>query len=360
MTIKTANQGIMQITPYKGGDSKLANVDRIIRLASNECPHGASPKAIEAMQKAAVESHRYPDGLAKELRTALAEYYDIKEEQILCGSGSDEILALACNAFISEGDESIYTEHGFLMYRISTLCNGGIPVPVKEINLKADVDAILAAVTSKTKIVFIANPNNPTGSYISKNELHRLHAGLPKDVLLVVDGAYREYVELEDYSDGRELVSHGNVLITGTFSKMFGLGGMRVGWGYASPKIIDIMNRVRGPFNVNAMALAGATAALKDIQWQEKIVSENNMLISTLTSAFTEMGITVYPSAGNFLLLDFATKEKAIAVDTYLREKGVIVRQTSSYGLSTCLRMTIGAKDDMEYVVAKVKEALNI
>ncbi len=356
MVMTPANKAILEITPYKGGDSKLSNVDKIYRLASNECPYGPSPKAVALMQEIASTSHRYPDGGAHELRQELALSYGIEQEQIICGAGSDEILSFICAAYVSPGDEVIYTEHGFLMYRISTLVNGGTPVSVAEKGLKADIDTIIAAVTENTKVVFIANPNNPTGSYLTKAELAELHAQLPKHILLVIDGAYREYVDKVDYSDGCELVASGNVMVTGTFSKAFGLGGLRVGWGYASPEILDILNRIRGPFNVSGIALAAATASLKDKEWLNKVVEENNKLIPYVTEQLEKISLKAYPTVGNFILVDFGEDDKAIAADEYLRENGVIIRRVAAYGLPSCLRITIGTKEDMDFVIANLTE----
>lgn len=243
--------GIMDIAPYKGGSSHVEGVDEIIKLSSNENPLGPSPAAKAAFRDAAESLHRYPSDDHAALREAIAEVHGLDPERIVCGAGSDEIIALLCQAYAGPGDDVIYTEHGFLMYRISSLAAGATPVAVPERERVADVDAILAACSDDTKLVFIANPNNPTGTMIGGNELTRLVEGLPPQTLLVLDGAYAEYVE--GFDGGREFVeTHDNVVMTRTFSKIYGLGALRVGWGYAPKDVVDVLNRVRGPFNVNA------------------------------------------------------------------------------------------------------------
>lgn len=348
----------MQIQPYKGGDAKLDGIKRVIRLASNECSYGASPRAIEAIENAAREAHLYPDGGSQALRSALETRFGFHKDQLVCGSGSDEIISLLISAFVAEGEEVLYSQHGFLMYKISTLANGGVPKTAKEVGLKTSIENMLAAITEKTKMIFIANPNNPTGSYLTKDELHQLHAGIPENIILVVDAAYREYVTLEDYSDGTELVEKGNVVVTGTFSKLFGLGGLRVGWGYSSPEIIDILNRVRGPFNVNAIAQHAAIAALEDVEWQEKMVALNKDVLSRFSQRINGLGLKIYPSAANFVLVDFGSEKAAQHMDSELRKRGVITRLVSSYGLPSCLRITIGTGEEMTITADYIEKVL--
>ena len=257
--------GILEITPYVGGKAEAKGAARTIKLSANESALGPSPKAIAAIEAAALEAHRYPDGGTDRLRAAIAERFELDPAQIVCGSGSDELIHLLTFAYAGPGEEVIYSAHGFLMYRLSALGTGATPVAAPESNLRTDVDAILAAVTSRTRMVFIANPNNPTGSYITADELSRLHAGLPDDVVLVIDAAYAEYVHRDDYTSGQELVDRAdNVVMTRTFSKLFGLGALRLGWAYGSPAIVDVLHRVRGPFNVNSLAQTAGVAALED------------------------------------------------------------------------------------------------
>ena len=341
------NKSVLNISPYvpgKHGEEQDGHTP--LKLSANESALGPSPKAIEALAAMADQAHRYPDGGASNLREALALRYDLLAEQFVCGAGSDEVIVLTCQAYLAPGDEVLYPDHGFLMYKISALAAGGVPTTAPETNLRTDVQALLAAVTERTKIVFLANPNNPTGSYITRQELADLHAGLPPHVLLVIDGAYREYVEQPDFSTGLELVEAGaeNVLVTGTLSKIFGLGGLRVGWGYGAPHLVDVLNRVRGPFNVSVPAMDAAAAALGDTAFEERVRRLNNDQLGPLTQRLMGMGLHVYPSVGNFLLIDFGDEARRIAVDEGLQAQGMFIRQVAAYGLPTCLRMTLGTE----------------
>ena len=368
MTGPTPTPSILEITPYVPGKhapagartSAGAPAPLPLKLSANESALGPSPKAIAALEAQAARAHRYPDGDATELRAALAERYQVPANQLVCGAGSDELIALTCQAYLAPGDEVLYPEHGFLMYKISALAAGGTVKTAPERGLRTDVAALLAAVSDKTKIVFLANPNNPTGSYITRRELADLHAGLPPHVLLVVDGAYREYVAQPDYSSGIELVSAPaqNVLVTGTLSKIFGLGGLRVGWAYGPPPLIDILNRVRGPFNVNALALAAATAAVQDRAFEARVRQLNNDQIGPLTQGLQDLGLSVYPSVGNFLLIDFGEEARRLRIDAALQAQGIFIRQVAAYGLPTCLRMTIGTQGENARVLTALSELL--
>ncbi len=250
----SAQPGIMQIAPYEGGKATLSGVDNVIKLSSNENPLGASEAAVEAVQHAARKMHRYPSTDHRALREAIGKTHGLDSERVICGSGSDEIIAFLCQAYAGPGDEVIHTEHGFAMYRISALAAGATPVEAPERDRVTDVDAILAACTDRTRLVFIANPNNPTGTMIGEADVARLASGLPPQVLLVLDGAYAEFVD--GFDGGAGLVdARDNVVMTRTFSKLYGLGGMRIGWGYGPAPVIDVLNRVRGPFNLSGAAL---------------------------------------------------------------------------------------------------------
>ncbi|MDQ0317091.1 histidinol-phosphate transaminase [Amorphus orientalis] len=343
-----ARPGVMAIAPYVPGKSKGSRVRTYHKLSSNETPLGPSPKAVEAYKTAASHLELYPDGSTAELREAIAGAMGINPAQIICGNGSDDLLGMITHAYIGEGDETIFTEHGFLMYRIVTLAAGGTPVVIPETDKKADVDAILAAVTPRTKIVFLANPNNPTGTYLPQSEVRRLHAGLPKNVVLVLDAAYAEYVRRNDYEAGIELVGQSeNVIMTRTFSKVHGLAALRVGWAYGPEHMIDALNRIRGPFNINAPGLAAATAAIKDRAFLEAAVDHNAKWLPWLTEAFTELGIEVTPSVGNFLLLNFPEGSglTAEAADLFLLEEGIVLRRLEPYNLPNALRMSIGSEE---------------
>lgn len=349
--------GVMDISPYVGGDSKIEGVERVIKLASNEGAFGPSPKAIEAMETAAQTIHRYPDGGATALREAIAKRFGLDADRIVCGAGSDELLSLLTYTYAGPGDEVLYTEHGFLIYPIAAKAAGATPVKAPETNLKANVEALLDAVTDKTRIVFVANPNNPTGTYLTHTELTMLRAGLPEDVLLVIDAAYAEFVSRNDYTPGIELVNAGqNTVMTRTFSKIFALGGLRVGWGYFPTEIADVMNRVRGPFNTSAAAQAAAIASLEDQSFQEQALAHNLAWVEKTETALNELGIDTTGSVGNFVLARFGEVSTAEKADAFLRERGIIVRRVSSYGLPDCLRVSIGAADEMEAFLSAMRE----
>lgn len=345
--------GIMDIAPYKGGSSHVEGVDEIIKLSSNENPLGPSPAAIAAFRDSSENLHRYPSDDHKALREAIAEVHGLDPERIVCGAGSDEIIALLCQAYAGPGDDVIYTEHGFMMYRISALAAGATPVAVPERERVADVDAILSACSDDTKLVFIANPNNPTGTMIGGNEVTRLVEGLPPQALLILDGAYAEYVE--DFDGGREFVeSRDNVVMTRTFSKIHGLGGLRVGWGYAPKDVVDVLNRVRGPFNVNSAALAAAEAAVRDTAYSEHCRSENARWRDWLAAELATLGVASDRSYGNFVLARLADRDEAVACDNYLKARGLIARQVAGYGLPNALRITVGDERACRKVVTAV------
>ncbi|HHK74436.1 MAG TPA: histidinol-phosphate transaminase, partial [Rhizobiales bacterium] len=298
--------GVLQINPYVGGKSGAEQDGPVYKLSSNETPLGPSPRAIEAFTRAGQNLELYPDGGAYALREAIAQRYGLNIERIVCGAGSDEILSLLAQAYLSPGDEAIYSEHGFLMYKIAILSNGGVPVIAPEKDATTNVDAILERVTNKTRIVFLANPNNPTGTYISHDEIRRLHTGLPADVLLVLDAAYAEYVRRNDYEAGIELVANSeNTVMTRTFSKIHGLAALRLGWAYCPQNIADVLNRVRGPFNVSAPAIAAGAAAIADGAFMEKAADHNEKWIEWLSGELERLGLQVTPSVGNFLLIHF-------------------------------------------------------
>lgn len=358
MAAPTPKKSILNITPYKGGVSKANGTKKVIKLSSNETPLGPSPKAIDAYKNVCKTLHKYPDGNQAILKEAIAATYKINIENIVCGAGSDEIIALLCQAYINPGDEVIYTEHGFLMYPISTMAAGGIPVKVPEKNLTTDTNEILNAITNKTKIVFIANPNNPTGTYINKTELHTLRKQLPEDILLVIDGAYAEYVSEKDYTSGLELAQNTkNTVMTRTFSKIYGLAALRIGWAYCPGNIADIINRVRGPFNVSTAAIEAATAAILDHDFTEKTKAYNQKNLAYLLQGLTTLGLEVTNSVTNFVLVKFPKGEKnANNAYDFLMQKGIIARKVDNYGLSEYLRISIGLEEDNIAVVESLKE----
>lgn len=333
--------GILDIAPYKGGDSRIAGVADAIKLSSNENPYGPPPAAIEAARAAAARMHRYPPTDHAALREAIAEAHGLDPARITCGVGSDEIISLLCQCYAGPGTEVIHTEHGFSMYRISALAAGASPVEVPERERVTDVDAILAAVTPATRLVFVANPNNPTGTMIPEAEVARLAEGLPGHVLLVLDGAYAEYVA--GFDGGASLVdARDNVVMTRTFSKLYGLGGLRVGWGYAPDAVTDVLNRVRGPFNLSTVALAAAEAAMRDRAFAERCAAENARLRDWLRDALEGHGVACDRSHANFVLARFADAAEAEACDAFLRAEGLIVRKVAGYKLPNCLRISVG------------------
>ena len=353
----TPQPGIMGIAPYVGGASKVEGANRVTKLSSNENLYGPSPKAREAYAALAGELELYPSGDHTSLREAIGAVHGLDPARIICGAGSDEIIAFLCNAYAGPGDEVIRTEHGFLMYDISARAAGATPVIVPEAQRHADVDAILAEVNEDTKIVFLANPNNPTGTMIARGEVERLADTLPDTCLLVLDGAYAEYVEDERYDAGLALVeARKNVVMTRTFSKIYGLGGLRIGYGYASTEIIDVLNRVRGPFNVSSAALAAAEAAVRDTEHTAKCRAANTMWRAWMAAELAAIGIPSDPSHGNFLLAHFADEAEAIGADEWLQKGGIIARRVGSYGLPQCLRITIGDEDACRAVVKFLAE----
>lgn len=350
--------GIMDIEAYVPGKS-AAQGKRIFKLSSNESPFGASPAAVEAYKTAAGKLELYPDGAASELRAAIAERYGLNPANIVCGAGSDEILQLLAHAYLGPGDEAVYSEYGFLVYPIAIKSNGATAVVAKEKDHTASVDALLACVTPKTRIVFLANPNNPTGTYLPFNEVRRLHAGLPAGTLLVLDAAYAEYVRRNDYESGIELVATAeNVVMTRTFSKIHGLAGLRLGWCYAPAHIADVLNRIRGPFNVSAPAIAAGIAAIRDQAFVEKAVAHNESALAQMTTALSALGIAITPSVGNFLLLTFPARpgKSAQDADAFLLSRGIILRRMEAYGLPQALRLTIGDAEANAAVVAALKD----
>ncbi|MER8396903.1 histidinol-phosphate transaminase [Mesorhizobium sp. M0306] len=351
----TPRAGIMDIEAYVPGKSAASEgVAKVHKLSANENPLGPSPKAIEAARAVADKLAVYPDGSARRLREAIAEVHGLNPANIVCSNGSDEILGLLAQTYLAPGDEAIITEHGFMVYKIYIQSAGAVPVTVKETHERADIDAILAAVTPRTRIIFLANPNNPTGTYVPFQEVRRLHAGLPRNVLLVLDAAYAEYVRRNDYEAGVELVgSAENVVMTRTFSKL-GLGGARIGWMYAPMHVIDAINRVRGPFNVNATAIEAGIAAIRDRAHIERSVAHNETWLAWLSEQLEGLGLRVTPSVGNFILIHFPEDKKhsAEAADDYLSQRGYILRRVSGYGFPNALRMSIGTEEANRGVVA--------
>lgn len=356
--------GILDIAAYVSGANQIGATVTLKQLSSNEGALGPSPAAMAALTAMAGELHRYPDGGSTALRQALAKKHGLDAARIVCGAGSDELIALLLKSYAGPGDEVLYSQHGFLMYPIGAKAVGATPVAAPETALRTDVDAMLAAVTPRTRVVFLANPNNPTGSYISAAEVARLHAGLPSDVLLIIDAAYAEYAEgRNDYTAGIDLVEKfENVVMLRTFSKIFALAALRLGWAYSSAPVADVLNRVRGPFNVSLAAQVAGVAAVEDSDFLARSRAHNEAWLPWMTEKLTALGLSVAPSAGNFILVRFPDTPGKTAADAwaYLSERGVLIRKMHSYGLAHSLRISIGPEEELQECLRLITEFLAV
>lgn len=351
--------GVLDIAPYVPGKSKAPGVARVFKLSSNESPLGPSPKAIAAYQAAAARLQDYPDGDVTELRAAIGRAFGLDPARILCGAGSDDLLNLLAHAYLRDGDEVIYSAHGFLMYPIYALGHGAKPIAVPEKDYTADVDAMLAAVTTRTRVVFLANPNNPTGTYVPFDAIKRLQRKLPPNVILVLDAAYAEYVQRNDYEAGIELVATcENVVMCRTYSKIHGLAAVRLGWMYGPAPIVEALNRVRNPFNVNTPAMKAGIAAIEDTAHVQKSIAHNSRWLAWLTDEISKLGLKVTPSVANFVLIHFPESKGRTAADAdaFLTKRGLILRRVSGYGLPNALRLTVGTEEANHLVVQALKD----
>ena len=342
--------GIMDIAVYVGGESAVAGVERVMKLSSNEGALGPSPLAMKVYGALAVDLHRYPDGGAVALRDALAARWGLDPACLVCGAGSDELIGLLTKSYVGPGDEVLFCAHGFLMYAIAAKSVGAIPVAVPEKpGFVMDVDALLAAVSPRTRLLFLANPNNPTGTYLPASEVARLQAGLPPSLLLGLDAAYAEYVTYADYTAGAELVARAkNVVMLRTFSKIYGMAALRLGWAYCAPEVADVLNRVRGPFNVGSAAQAAGAAALADEAFVKAVRAHNDQWMPWLAERLREAGLDVVPSVGNFLLVRFPEGDlNADAAYDYMAARGIIVRKMGAYRLHDHLRITVGTEEEV-------------
>ncbi|WP_372421710.1 histidinol-phosphate transaminase [Salinarimonas chemoclinalis] len=353
--------GVLAIEAYVPGKSAVPPGVTPYKLSSNENPFGASPKAVEAARAALEKPALYPDGAATKLRTAIARRYGLDARRIVVGNGSDELLEMLSKAYIGPGDEGIFSAHGFLVYRIAILGAGGTPVVAPERDFTTDVDAILERVTPRTRIVFLANPNNPTGTYLPFDEIRRLHAALPPCVLLVLDAAYAEYVRRNDYGSGLELaLTAENVVMTRTFSKVYGLAALRLGWMVGPAHVIDALERIRPPFNVNSAALAAGAAAIEDEAFVAASVAHNEAWAEILVREIEALGLAVTPSVGNFLMIHFPQTPGRTAreADAFLTARGLVLRRIDGYGLPDALRLSIGTEAANRLVIAALRDFL--
>jgi histidinol-phosphate aminotransferase len=355
--------GVLAISPYVPGKSKGTGGTKLYKLSSNETPLGPSPSAVEAFKSAAAALERYPDGAATELRAAIGETYGINPDRVVCGAGSDQLLNLIARAYVGPGEEAIYCEHGFLIYPIAIKASGGKPLAALERDHTADVDAILSLVGDRTRVVYLANPNNPTGTYLPFDEVRRLHAGLPRRVILVLDAAYAEYVRRNDYESGLELAAtEENVVMTRTFSKIYGLAGLRLGWCYGPAAIIDVLNRIREPFSVSTPSMLAGVAALRDRGHVDTAVEHNRIWLPKVSGALEGLGLEVTPSVGNFVLIHLPeTPGKTAAdADAFLLSRGIVLRRVTAYGFPNALRMTIGSEEANLATIDALAEFLGI
>ncbi len=353
--------GVLKIDAYVPGKSDAPGAERVFKLSSNETPLGPSPKAVAAYRAVAEHLQDYPDGAATALREAIGRVFGLDPARLLCGAGSDELINLLADAYLSDDDEGIHTTHAFLMFPIAILGSGATPVVAPEKNFTADVDVILERVSPRTKIVFLANPNNPTGTYVPFDEVKRLHRGLPPHVLLVIDAAYAEYVRRNDYEAGIELVAtNENVVMLRTFSKIHGLAAARLGWLYGPLHVVDALNRIRGPFNVNTPAMMAGIAAVEDSVHIERSRAHNDRWLPWLTEEIGKLGLVVTPSVGNFVLIHFPQTQgrTAAEADAFLTKRGLVLRRVSAYKLPNALRLSVGTEEANRLVVAALAEFL--
>jgi histidinol-phosphate aminotransferase len=353
--------GVLKIDAYVPGKSDAPGAERVFKLSSNETPLGPSPKAVAAYRAVAEHLQDYPDGAATALRESIGRAFGLDPARLVCGAGSDELINLLADAYLSDGDEAIHTTHAFLMYPIAILGSGATPVVAPEKNYTADVDAMLGRLSPRTKLVFLANPNNPTGTYVPFDEVKRLHRGLPQHVLLVLDAAYAEYVRRNDYEAGIELVATSdNVVMLRTFSKIHGLAAARLGWLYGPLHVVDALNRIRGPFNVNTPVMMAGIAAVEDNAHIERSRAHNDRWLPWLTEEIGKLGLAVTPSVGNFVLIHFPeTKGRTAAdADAFLTKRGLVLRRVSAYKLPNALRLSVGTEEANRLVVKALGEFL--
>ena len=340
---------------YESGENSIKGKDNVIKLSANENMNGPCNEVLNQFAYYSKNIFEYPDSNHFGLRSKIGEVHNIDPNRIICGAGSDEIIQLLCRCFCEKNDEVIYTEHGFLMYKLSALATGAQPVKVKETKRTASIDNICAAITAKTKIIFLANPNNPTGTMISLIEIEQLLNQIPNNILLVLDGAYSEYVD--SFDGGLSLVNKfANLFVTRTFSKIFGLGGLRVGWGYGASDIIDVLNSVRSPFNVSSLGLKMAELSIADVKFVNEQRDLNRVNREVLRNRLLGLGLKIDQSFANFLLLRFLSEEQANTIDSFLKERGFILRKVGSYGLPKCLRLSIGNKEICEKLYSTLAE----
>ncbi len=348
MDFPSTRPNIKKLQSYKPNFGK-SSINNLIRLSANESALGASLNAIEALKSFSNNINRYPPQVSDELISAISRRYLLDKKKIIIGNGSDELISIIAQTFLNPNDEAIYTEFGFLQFPQTIAISGAKPVVANDVNFTACVDNILSKVNKKTKVIFLANPNNPTGTFITRKEVLRLQKSIPSRILLVYDAAYSEYVVNDDYLDGSKLAeANENVIMLRTFSKLHGLASLRLGWGYASEKIIDNLMKVRGPFSVNTAAILAGIAAIEDLEFQKKAVKHNLKWMSWFEKKLQSLNLEFQKSITNFLLIKFPSNKRYNAqnAENFLASKGILVRGMQVYGLSNHLRVSIGNEEE--------------
>ena len=349
---------LKNITLYQGGKSSIPGKKNIIKVSSNESPFGPSMLVRNAISRAKTSTNKYPDSGSNALKDAISKKFRLNANKLFIGNGSDEILSIACQLFLNNGGEVIIPKHSFLMFEIYSKINGGVIKRSTTNKLRFNVNSILEKITKKTKIIFIAQPNNPTGFYLSKSDLKYLISKVPKRIMIIIDSAYSEYVTDKQYSDGISFAKqYKNVIATRTFSKIYGLASLRLGWCYANSEIIDLMNRVRGPFNVNHFAQIAGVAALKDKKYEKQSISHNKLWLQKMNNELSKLPIHVYDGRANFLLIDAG--KRARKLNQFLLSKSIIVRQMDEYNLPQCIRLSIGTSLENKKILKAFKEFYN-
>ena len=359
-----ANQGVQKLSPYQTGKpidelKRELGLDDIVKLASNENPLGCSPLAVKAITAEMNQIGRYPDGNGFNLKHAIQQKFGFDLNRMTLGNGSNDILELVARAFIAQGQSAVYSQHAFAVYPLAVQAVGGLGIEVPAKNFGHDLDAMAAAITPNTKVVFIANPNNPTGTWFSRRVFESFMAQVPESVLVVLDEAYVEYVTDDDFMNGFDYVNqYPNLLVSRTFSKAYGLASLRVGYAIASPDVTNILNRVRQPFNVNSFALAAAAASLQDDNFVAQSRELNSAGMNQLEAGLTALGLAYIPSKANFIAFD--TGRAGVPVFNALLQQGVIVRPVANYGMPTYLRVSIGLESENARFLAALKQVLNV
>ncbi len=353
--------GILDIAPYVPGKAGAPGVVQPVKLSANENLLGASPRALEAFRDCAQSMALYPDGRGTRLRAAVSERYDLEPGRLILGCGTDEVFAMLSQAYLRAGDNIVQGEFGFGAYAIAARANEAEVRYAKERNYRIDVDALLAEVDDRTRLVFVANPANPTGTVLSSGEVQRLHAGLPGHTILVLDGAYAEFCTDPDFTDGLDLAREAsNVVVTHTFSKIYGLASLRIGWAYAPLAVADAVERIRLPFNTSIPAQAAAVAALSDLEFQVRSLDLVETWKPWLARQLSDLGLEVVPSSANFLLVGFPQGAKLTApeAEAFLASRGLLVRGVANYGLPNHIRITIGLEAHNRALIEALTDGL--